>query len=233
MRKISFTCLICGEQFVNKQAHRNRSPKFCSRKCYAKSLIGKEPNDNQLKALRSGQPWNKGRKGIGGWKWSEKSKAQSRLQRKGRKLSENHKANISKTMTGKFIGENGLNWKGDKVGYIGLHLWIYKELGSPMQCEWCSKTKKNNREIHWANISGFYTRVRADWVRLCVSCHKRFDKTHKTGKLNQEIDDMIDIHKPFSERKYELATKLCEGMKIKIRQSDQKKWSEVSKNEIQ
>lgn len=33
--------------------------------------------------------------------------------------------------------------------------------------------------MHWANISGKYLRDITDWVRLCVSCHKYFDKQKK------------------------------------------------------
>jgi hypothetical protein len=73
-------------------------------------------------------------------------------------------------------GEKHWNWKGDKVGYIGIHLWMIKTFGRPSTCEFCNKRFKNgSRKLHWANKSGKYKRDRLDWHRLCVSCHKLFD----------------------------------------------------------
>ena len=71
---------------------------------------------------------------------------------------------------GKF-DEKSTRWLGDKVGYDGLHDWVYKKLGAPMQCEKCKKVGKSNRQIHWANKSGKYKRNIKDWIRLCVKCH--------------------------------------------------------------
>jgi hypothetical protein len=32
---------------------------------------------------------------------------------------------------------------------------------------------------HWANISKKYKRDRVDWLRLCGSCHMRYDESGK------------------------------------------------------
>ena len=66
-------------------------------------------------------------------------------------------------------------WKGNKVGYDALHDWVYKKLGAPMICEKCGKVCKTNHEIHWANRSRKYKRIKDDWLRLCVPCHKNYD----------------------------------------------------------
>lgn len=80
-------------------------------------------------------------------------------------LKKAHEAHKNKT------GEKAPNWKGDKVGYSGLHDWIRKQLGTPNRCEKCGTTKA--RRYEWANISGKYKRDLSDWCRLCVSCHRK------------------------------------------------------------
>jgi hypothetical protein len=71
-------------------------------------------------------------------------------------------------------------WKGDGVGYVGLHTWVKKQLGQPRECKFCNKVEFNNYKIHWANISGKYKRDLEDWIRLCASCHKIYDLAKKT-----------------------------------------------------
>jgi hypothetical protein len=68
------------------------------------------------------------------------------------------------------------NWKGDEVGYRGLHLWVEKILGRPKKCKHCGKDGLVGKKIHWANKSGLYLRNLSDWIRLCVPCHKKYDK---------------------------------------------------------
>lgn len=68
------------------------------------------------------------------------------------------------------------NWKGDNVKYRALHHWVNNKLGRPKFCENCKNSKLNHRQYHWANISGNYKRIITDWRRLCVRCHKAFDK---------------------------------------------------------
>ena len=71
-------------------------------------------------------------------------------------------------------GEKHHQWKGNDVGYGALHRWVEANLGKPTLCAHCGTTQK--RMYHWANVSGKYKRELADWVRLCVPCHSRFDK---------------------------------------------------------
>lgn len=69
------------------------------------------------------------------------------------------------------------NWKGNKIKYPAVHGWLYRNYGQPKICEHCEST--NKKMYHWANISNTYKRDRRDWLRLCVSCHKRFDLDKK------------------------------------------------------
>ena len=82
---------------------------------------------------------------------------------KGRKLSEETKRKISDF------------FKGKNVKYVSLHCWISRKLGKPEKCEHCDKNGLTGKKIHWANISHVYKRDLNDWLRLCVSCHKKYD----------------------------------------------------------
>ena len=72
-------------------------------------------------------------------------------------------------------GENNPKWKGNEVGYLALHAWVYRQLGTPSKCDFCLSTDR--KWYHWSNISGLYKRDVKDWQRLCVPCHSKFDKT--------------------------------------------------------
>ena len=74
------------------------------------------------------------------------------------------------------IGEYNSQWKGDKASYRALHSWVEVRLGKPHFCEECGNKKLSHRQYHWANVSGEYKRNIDDWRRLCVKCHKKFDK---------------------------------------------------------
>lgn len=87
-------------------------------------------------------------------------------------LSVTARINLSKAQS----EEKNSCWKGDKVGYVGLHRWVRRHLGTPKKCENCGKDDfTSNRQIHWANKSRKYFRKLDDWIRLCVFCHKAYD----------------------------------------------------------
>ena len=67
-------------------------------------------------------------------------------------------------------------YKGDKVGYFGLHEWVRKHLGTPDTCEFCGKNGLTSKQINWANKSGDYLRDLTDWLRLCIPCHRMYDR---------------------------------------------------------
>lgn len=91
----------------------------------------------------------------------------------------------------KFTGVNSGGWRGDNVGYEGMHCWLLKNYKKTGICEHCLFQKKT----HWANKSHNYRREdRTDWLELCSSCHQKYDKTEtkhiiarfKNKKLNPE-----------------------------------------------
>jgi len=71
------------------------------------------------------------------------------------------------------LGEKNPNWKGEDVGYTGVHQWLYKKLGQPNYCEMCKKS--NKKKYHWANKNHTYLRVVEDYMRLCANCHTKYD----------------------------------------------------------
>lgn len=68
-------------------------------------------------------------------------------------------------------------WKGERVGYRGLHAWLYRAYGRPSKCTVCSTEGK----CHWANIDGVYSRERKRWASMCPSCHFKYDWGRKKG----------------------------------------------------
>lgn len=74
------------------------------------------------------------------------------------------------------LGEKHHHWKGNDIGYRTLHQWVESRLGKPDTCEFCEKNGLKGKQIHWANKSGEYRRNLEDWLRLCVKCHKAYDR---------------------------------------------------------
>jgi len=95
-----------------------------------------------------------------GWKLSEETK---------NKMSVAHRGNKS------------YKWKGSDVSYNGLHRWIRGSFGRPNYCEHCKKIDK--KQYEWASINHTYTRERKDYIRLCQSCHIKYDKRFKIKNI--------------------------------------------------
>lgn len=69
--------------------------------------------------------------------------------------------------------EKSPNWKGDDVGYFGVHSWLYRMYGKATKCEICKCTDSSRYE--WSNITGEYRRDIEDWQQLCKKCHNDYD----------------------------------------------------------
>lgn len=123
-----------------------------------------------------------------GQKVSKETRKKMSLNRKGKKLSDYHVKRIRETIK---KGYEAYKWKGDDVKYSGLHNWIRKKLGSPHYCEHCGNIELNYRQYHWANKGGKYKRKLDDWIRLCVSCHRKYDI--KMKKLLGNIKRLCQI----------------------------------------
>lgn len=66
------------------------------------------------------------------------------------------------------------NWKGDKVGYSGIHHRLRRWIGKPNYCEKCKTTEA--KRFVWANKSQKNLPDFSDWMRLCDKCHKKYDR---------------------------------------------------------
>lgn len=84
----------------------------------------------------------------------------------------------------KFIhGDNHPGWKGENIGYAGIHSWIKKRIPKPDKCDHCGKlgkyvfykTGQKAWTIQYANKSGDYLRDISDWIFLCSRCHGAYD----------------------------------------------------------
>jgi hypothetical protein len=93
---------------------------------------------------------------------------------KGRKYTSEHKLNISLSRQ----NEKNPMWKGESVGYGGIHSWIRRRNNKPALCEQCGIKPAYDL----ANISGKYTRNLDDWEWLCRHCHMKKDNRLKNLK---------------------------------------------------
>jgi hypothetical protein len=99
-----------------------------------------------------------------------------------RRLSESH-LGAKNPMFGKF-NELNPNWKGDAAKMNAIHEWVERHLGKPRVCSHCNST--TSKRYDWANLSGKYKRDLKDWIRLCRSCHRKFDKAAKKMWLTKK-----------------------------------------------
>ena len=105
-----------------------------------------------------------------------------------KKISCSHKG-MSKPWAGKYIhvggykkpnstGEKHFGWKGDNVGYFGLHLWIKKHFGVANHCDKCGikeMPKDKKYWFEWSQKTNKNSRNIKDWWQLCVPCHRDYD----------------------------------------------------------
>lgn len=137
--------------------------KFCCKKCKNEYQVNRHPSEKTIKKLRE--------------------KLTGRVSpMKGRKHKNQSKCKIRENAK---IGEKHRHWKGNDVSYNGLHKWIRRWKGSSDVCEMCGKSGLTGRQIDWANIDHKYRRVLDDYIRLCASCHGKYDKEHKLRKHNE------------------------------------------------
>lgn len=107
-----------------------------------------------------------------GKKRDNKTKLKISKKLKGRKLSLSTKLKISKANK----LENNSNWKGDKIGVIGIHQWLRRNFIKKMICEKCGFKGKSPISIHWAKLPNkYYERKRENFIELCNTCHVRMD----------------------------------------------------------
>ena len=157
-------CPQCHKLFQVKPSHYRRRY-CCSRLCGSLARKGK-PAWNKGK---KGQiPWNKGKTGI----YSDQTRRKMGAKLKGRRRSIS-----TEFKKGEHIGPDHRLWKGNHADYTSIHSWVSRWKGRPKLCEHCGSTEKKRYE--WANINSKYNRNLNDYIRLCKSCHTKFDTNKK------------------------------------------------------
>jgi len=81
------------------------------------------------------------------------------------------------------VGDRHSIWKGDKVGYEGLHQWVKLKRGKPTKCEHCGR----KGYCEWANKSHEYKRELDDWLSLCKRCHIKYDRLNGWGNATKRF----------------------------------------------
>jgi len=144
----------------------------------------KQHGENLSKSLKGRKVWNEGMKGI--YKThpcSEITKVKISQALKGHKTSDITKEKIRAGNIGKQVGENNASWVGNEIKYHGVHSWVGRWKGKPEKCEICGNTKAKKYE--WANIDHTYRRVLDDYIRVCTSCHRKYDYKHNLKPNNK------------------------------------------------
>jgi hypothetical protein len=92
----------------------------------------------------------------------------------------------NKGLLGYLAEEKHSGWKGDGAGRVAIHDWVKRKLGKPNRCDnpkciyprqrFNGKLMSKPKRYDWANIDHKYQRKISDWIRLCPSCHKLYDR---------------------------------------------------------
>src|SRR3989339_1509673 len=64
-------------------------------------------------------------------------------------------------------------WKGEKIKYVALHIWLRNNFKKSGVCEFC---KEGGKKTAWANKTGEYKRDITDFIELCYKCHWHYDR---------------------------------------------------------
>lgn len=183
----TFVCITCGNGFESRKASKNRTPKFCSKRCYGKSLklnircqqCGEIIENNNSAAIKN-------RKYC--------STACQADARKGKSLSPKWRTAVSegRKSSEKCKGKNLYNWKGGaenrrminsrrshekrangKIDQIYLSILFVLQRG---KCFYCNGdiTNKGQKAIeHLKPVSRGGTNEWLNLVYSCKSCNSR------------------------------------------------------------
>lgn len=110
-------------------------------------------------------PWNKGLKDVMPEPWNKGTKGLVEAWNKGKKVPQ-------------IMGDKNHIWKGDEVSYTALHAWVRRHLGKACECTKCGKNKEESK-IEWASVSHHAKRDLSDYISLCVTCHRKYDKKER------------------------------------------------------
>jgi hypothetical protein len=170
----------CGRT-ISTTLSRAKRKKYCSKKCFYRyrPKTGFQKGHLFYKGGEKGWfkkgiiPWIKGKKGIHNSPKTEYIKG-------------NHYSPKTEFNAERVVGEKNSKWKGENVGYYGIHTWIKRHYGKADKCEnrdnqvlefKCNNKSKN---YDWAFMGqSSYKRDRKLFIKLCHSCHLKYDKQQK------------------------------------------------------
>lgn len=170
--KLSKLCLHCNKQFHNHPCQTSGSrtwinKKYCSINCCNKEKI-KEKTKVNCKFCNN--------------------EFETYMCKKNNRIYCSNECKYSQFSIDSY-GSKNHQWRGDNVGYGGLHAWVIKNLGKPSRCENvdCVYPRISSRgelmlspaRYEWANKSHEYKRDISDWISLCPSCHRKYDMGYK------------------------------------------------------
>jgi hypothetical protein len=144
-----------SEETKRKMSETHKGKISCN-----KGISLSEETKQKISESRKGKTaWNKGIKGGIAWN-------------KGINQSEETKQKISETLKGHIPWNKGT--LGECGSYKAVHQWVKSILGRPLHCEHCGKDDVK-ATYHWANKDHQYRLKLDDYMRLCVSCHLKYD----------------------------------------------------------
>ena len=156
-------CKFCNKPLSKKVIERGG--KFCDKICYWNSLKGipfaTSPESIEKRAKkRRGKPISWGNKVSNGLKKRWKDQEYRDKQVASRKGRTEEKCNA---------------WKGENIGYGGIHYWLKNKFGKANKCE-NPNCKNISTSFEWAKLKGKkYERKRENFWMLCVNCHRKYD----------------------------------------------------------
>ena len=79
-------------------------------------------------------------------------------------------------------GAKNSSWVGNMAVYATFHKRVEVARGIPKHCQVCG-TNDIDKRYEWANVTGDYSDINS-YVRMCVKCHRNFDKSDKGIRVN-------------------------------------------------
>ena len=84
-------------------------------------------------------------------------------------------------------------WKGDNVGYSGIHQWLNSAFGRPVECQ-NSNCKGRSSTFDWALKRDVeHGRKRENYLRLCRSCHRSYDRNLSFDIAVRDLGQCVSI----------------------------------------
>lgn len=164
-------CLSCGKEYRAVTDSKSRKQKYCSKECYAKKNPPKKLECCVCKNTFVKRVLLKKDDRKNAWKYCSINCYNNDLKSW---RSKKHNPDISKS-------DFASDW------YKKLHRWVQLKLGKPKECWGCGFTSENSRQFQWANIDHQYRKKLSDWLRLCGTCHRFYDKGEKSEEWLKNV----------------------------------------------